>query len=83
MKEYENVEKYVSELLQYDKVVEATQELINVINQDDETNQPIKKIVSEMDKDGEWCVYAILQDNKYFKYAMYIYENGDIVADGW
>lgn len=84
MKEYENVEKYVNDLMHYDLVVRATKELIDLINQDEETNQPIKQITSKFDEsEGEWYVFAILADNEYFKYAMYITNNGDIVADGW
>jgi hypothetical protein len=86
MKEYENVEKYVSDLMQYDLVIEAIKELINVINQDDETNQPMVKITAQFTENKGWAVYAYLNDdnfpNRLFKYAMYITERGDIIADG-
>lgn len=82
-RESETVEEFVSDLMQYDLVIEATKRLIEEINQDDETNQPITKIVSQFTKNREWEVYAILADGKHFKYAMYITERGDIIADGW
>ena len=81
-KETREVEDFVSNLLNYNSIVEATRQLIELINQDEETNQPIKMITSQYGKDG-WTVYAILANDKTFKYAMYIDEDGRMIADGF
>lgn len=84
MPEYLNVEKYVAEILNYEHVIEATRELITVINQDTEENLPIKEIKSLRNKYGTgWTVWAIMDNGNPYKYAMYITEDGQIIADGF
>jgi hypothetical protein len=77
------VSAFVSGQANYESVKAAVHELIDMINDDDETNEMIKQITIQRDKSNGWTVYAIMNNNKAFKYAIYIDSEGRREADGF
>lgn len=69
--------------LQMAKVPAATTELISLIVTDEE-QRPIKMIVCQKDTNTDDVIcFATLEDDKSFKYAMFIDPLGKVEADGF